>query len=58
MIFWGSKFLISIFLGVLGKNYFFGGLGIFVDIFWGSLLILTMIFMGYFFKSTTVICLL
>ena len=35
----------------------FGGLAIFVDIFWGSLLILT-IFMGYFLKSTTVICVL
>ena len=49
-MFGGSKFIISIFLGVLGKNDYFFGLEIFVDIFGGHILILT-IFMGYFFKK-------
>ena len=45
----GVKILnFNIFL-VLGKNDYFLGLEIFVDIFWGSLLILT-IFIGYIFK--------
>ena len=45
----GVKILnFNIFL-VLGKNDYFWGLEIFVDIFWGSLLILT-IFICYIFK--------
>ena len=52
--FLGSNFLISIFLGFLGKTDYFWGVGDFCGYFGGSLLILT----GYFLNSSPLICVL
>ena len=53
LIFWGSNFLTSIFLGILSKYDYFWGVEDFLYIFGGSLLILN--FLCFFFLLCSVI---